>query len=180
MKPLEDFDSDASDDESSDASKLSVAQRRELFKKYLGYLAMKSDVQVVSKQSLTGSKAIILSSEQRVLPPESFVFTTTPSIIQMVESWATEFYEKDGDAGATGIRLKSLFRGSLRREKMKPYEVADDIIPLDCAGNPTVGYEWLPQPTRRVDLDERDAIFLEKNTRATIRALNFSEVVLQA
>ena len=160
--------------------RLSRAERREKFKKYMSLLAQKSDVEIVAHKAFSGSRAIHLSSEHRAEIPESFSFTTTPSLCAMFREWWTEFKSRDGDTGALGVKLKSLFRGTLLRESLKSYESADNTLAMEPPGNPNVGYSWLPTPTGKIEVELKDFIFLERNSRATLRVLNFAEIVLQA
>ena len=146
----------------------------------MSFLAEKSDVSVVPHKVVSGSRAIHLYSEQRADTPESFSFTTTGSLCAMFDEWWTDFKTRDGDTGALGVKLRSLFRSSLLRESLKPYESADGKLALDPPGNPNVGYSWLPKPEKKVEIEEKDLIFMERSSRATLRALNFMEVVLQA
>lgn len=144
------------------------------------FLATQSDVSVVKKKSVTGIRAIRLSSEDYSETPDSMSFTTTSALVQMFDAWWEEFKLKDGDSGALNIPFRSLFRGSLLRESLKPYEAADSKLPIEPPSNPNMGYSWLPQPVRRIEIAERDWIFMERNVRVALRALNFAEVVLQA
>ena len=66
------------------------------------------------------------------------------------------------------------------RESLKTYESADEKLRLEPPTNPNVGYGWMPGAPKRLDVEERDIIFLERGSRATCRALNMAEVVLQA
>ena len=144
------------------------------------FLATQSDVTIVRKKSVTGIRAIHLSSEDHTEVPDSMAFTTTSALDQMFQAWWDEFRVKDGDSGAMNIPFRTLFRGSLLRENLRPYEAADNKIPIEPPSNPNMGYTWLPQPVRRIDVGERDWIYLERNVRVALRALNFAEVVLQA
>ena len=146
----------------------------------MSFLAEKSDVEVVPHKVVSGSRAIHLSSEQRSEIPENFLFTTTGSVCAMFEEWWTEFKSRDGDAGTLNIKFRSLFRGTLLRESLKSYESADGKLCIEPPGNPNVGYSWLPAPAKTIELEVRDLIFLERNSRATLRVLNFIEIVLQA
>ena len=172
-------ESDDSGDEGSD-SRLSKAERRERFKLFMKFLADNSDVEVVPHKLVQGSGAIHLTSEQREEIPEGFSFTTTASLTDMFHVWWKEMIAKDGDLGVFGVKLKSMFRSSLVRESLKCYESADDKLTLEPPANPVAGFGWLPTPSKKMEMEERDVLFLERGCRATCRALNLAEIILQA
>ena len=154
--------------------------RREEFKKFLKFLAAESDVDILPHKVVTGSRAIRLCSENRSEIPEGFSFTTTKSLIEMFDEWCAEMKSRDGDSGSFGVKLKSIFRSSIVRESLKTYESGDSILRVEPALGPSSNLAWMPPPSKKIDVDERDLFFLEKNARATCRALNFAEIMLQA
>ena len=103
--------SDESDNEMGDSDKLSRAELRERFWKYLSFKAEGSDVELLSRKSVAASRAIHLGSEDRSESPESLTFSTTKSIINMIKVWWEEFKERDGDTGSMNLKLKQMFRG---------------------------------------------------------------------
>jgi hypothetical protein len=78
------------------------------------------------------------------------------------------------------VKLKSLFRSSLVRDSTRAYESADDVLKLEPVANPPGCFSWLPMPARKLEFDERDVLYMERSSRATCRALNFVEVILQS
>ena len=176
-----DVDEESLDSDSEgEGSRLTRAERRERFKAFMKFLAENSDVDVVPHKLIQGSGAIHLSSEQRDEIPEGFSFTTTPSLTNMFELWWKEMKSKDGDLGVFGVKLRSIFRSSIMRESLKCYESADEKLSLEPPANPVASFGWLPIPPKRMSVDERDLLFLERGCRASCRALNLAEVILQA
>ena len=53
------------------------------------------------------------------------------------------------------------------------------MLSVDPHDAPASSYHWLPTPSKRLELEERDYVYFEQQVRTTIRALNFVEVVLQ-
>ena len=149
-------------DEEGDDSRLTRAERREKFKAFMRFLAQNSDVEIVPHKLVQGSGAIHLSSEQRDEIPEGFSFTTTSSLVGMFELWWKELRAKDGDLGVFGVKLKSMFRSSIVRESLKCYESADDKLSLEPPANTIAGFGWLPTPSKKMDVEERDILFLER------------------
>ena len=97
----------------------------------------------------------------------------------MFEAWWEEFKVKDGQTGSCQIKLKQVFKGFGVRVSLKPYESADGVLSIDPPGNPNGSFAWLPQPPRKIELDEKDVIYWERNGRISLRALNFIEAILQ-
>ena len=98
----------------------------------------------------------------------------------MVKVWWEEFRERDGDTGSMNLKLRQMFKGFGVRVSLKPYESVDGTLSLEPPGNPNVGYSWLPQPPRVIEIHEKDLIQFERNARISLRAANFAEAVLQA
>ena len=97
----------------------------------------------------------------------------------MFEAWWLEFKDKDCKAGSFPSKLCFLFRGDGVKLSPQPYESGNGKLLFDPHDAPVLSYQWLPTPPRRLDIDERDFVVFERNTRATLRALNFIESVLQ-
>ena len=151
-----------------------------MFREFMSLLACKADVEAVPHRLPQGARSIHLSSEQFVESPEGCSFTTTNALLAMFEEYWSELRSRDGDSGSLGVKLKCLFKSSIMRESLKTYLAPDGKLAMEPPVVPNVAYSWLPAPSKQVDVDERDLLFLEKNARATCRALNFAEVVLQA
>ena len=160
-------------------TKLTRAERQERFRKYLNTIAKNSDVTIQPKKLFAAARAIHLSSEDHTDPPESLAFTTSLALVQMFDAWWDEFKLKDGQTGACQIKLKQIFKGFGVRVSLKPYESADGVLSIDPPGNPNGAFAWLPQPPRKIELDEKDVIYWERNGRISLRALNFIEAILQ-
>ena len=164
--------------ELSDEHKLTRAEKRERFKEYLGVIAECSDVNMV-KREVPMSKVIRLSSEEKIEIPQALHLTDTESLLRMIDAWWEDFSEKDGQAGPCMVKLKSVFRGSGIRLSTKPYESADGYLSMEPLANPPSCYSWLPAPPRKIELDEKDVISWERNSRVCLRVLNFVEAILQ-
>ena len=146
----------------------------------MSFLASNSDVEAVPHRVAQGARSIHLNSEQFTESPEGCSFTTTAALLAMFEEYWAELRLRDGDSGSLGVKMKCLFKSSIMRESLKTYSSPDDKLAMEPPAVPNVAYSWLPAPAKRIDIDERDVVFLERNARATCRALNFAEVVLQA
>ena len=168
------------DDYGPDALGVSKAERRRQFLEFMSTVATFADVSVEKKQKSVRTRSVVLSSENRDAQPDSLAFTTTPALVKMCKAWWSEFEERDGDAVSPQVKLRSLFRGSMSRNIARMYESPDDLLRLDAPSAPPAGYPWLPIPTKRVEIEERDVRFLESTARLALRASNFSEVLLQA
>ena len=168
------------DDSGPDALYKFKLERRRKFLEFMSLVAKSSDVSVERKQELLRTKAVVLPSERRELPPDSMAFTTTPALIEMAKAWWAEFENRDGDAVSPQVKWRTLFRGSISRNAARVYESPDDLLSLEAPSGPPSGYPWLPTPNRKVEFDERDVRFIESTARLALRASNFSEVILQA
>ena len=168
------------DDYGPDALGVSKAERRRQFLEFMSTVATFADVSVEKKQESVRTRSVVLSSKNRDAQPDSLAFTTTPALVAMCKAWWSEFEERDGDAVSPQVKLRSLFRGSMSRNIARMYESPDNLLRLDAPSAPPAGYPWLPIPTKRVEIEERDVRFLESTARLALRASNFSEVLLQA
>ena len=168
------------DDYGPDALGVSKAERRRQFLEFMSTVATFADVSVEKKQESVRTRSVVLSSKNRDAQPDSLAFTTTPALFKMCKAWWSEFEERDGDAVSPQVKLRSLFRGSMSRNIARMYESPDNLLRLDAPSAPPAGYPWLPIPTTRVEIEERDVRFLESTARLALRASNFSEVLLQA
>ena len=110
---------------------------------------------------------------------ESLALTTTSAFLRMFEAWWLEFKLKDGRAGTLQHKLKSLFKGSGVSVSLKPYESGDGFLAFDPQDAPPASYAWLPSPPKKVELVDGDLLFFERQSRISLRALNFVEVILQ-
>ena len=97
----------------------------------------------------------------------------------MAEAWWSEFRERDGKAGAMNVKFRSLFRGSIARVFNRMFQSPDDVLTLEPPLFPSVGYAWLPNPNRKVEMDERDVVFFDATWRLALRAANFAEIVFK-
>ena len=149
-------------------TKLTRAERQERFRNYLNTIAKNSDVTIQPKKLFPAARAIHLSSEDHTEPPESLAFTTSLALVQMFDAWWDEFKVKDGQTGACQIKLKQVFKGFGVRVSLKPYESADGVLSIDPPGNPNGAFAWLPQPPRKIELDEKDVIYWERNGRISL------------
>ena len=167
------------DDSGPDALYKFKLERRRKFLEFMSLVAKSSDVSVERKQELLRTKAVVLPSERRELPPDSMAFTTTPALIEMAKAvWPSLKIET-----ATQCRLKSNgghCSGAPSVAMQRVYESPDDLLSLEAPSGPPSGYPWLPTPNRKVEFDERDVRFIESTARLALRASNFSEVILQA
>ena len=143
-------------------------------------IASGADVTVQSKQTTLRTRSIMLSSENATSMPEGKAFSTTQSLLDMAQSWWSEFKERDGEGGALKVKLRSLFRGSITPVFKRMFESPDDVLALTPPLSPNVGYSWLPTPHKRIETDERDLVFFESASRLSLRAANFAEAILQA
>ena len=73
----------------------------------------------------------------------------------MATAWWNEFQERDGQAGALKVKLRTLFRGSITPVFRRMFESPDDFLSLQPPLAPDVWYSWLPNPSRCVETDER-------------------------
>ena len=149
------------------------------FRAFLKLLAEHSDVVVKPKVIFPTTSSIHLQSEDVQASDDSLALTTTDALLKMFEAWWLEFKTKDVVGGASQSKLRSLFRGAGVRASLKPYESADGILSFDPHEAPSSAYHWLPTPPKKLDIEERDYLYFERQVRTTIRALNFVEVVLQ-
>ena len=91
-----------------------------------------------------------------------------------------EFRERNGKGGALKVKLCSLFRGSSAREFTRIFQSPSDTFGLEPPLTSNIGYAWLSNPQKTVEIDERDLVFFEETSRLPLRAAKFSEVVLQS
>ena len=53
------------------------------------------------------------------------------------------------------------------------------FLAFDPPDAPPASYAWLPPPPKKVELVENDLLFFERQSRISLRALNFVEVIVQ-
>ena len=137
-------------------------------------------LQLNQSRTLSALDRSFFSSENATAMPERKAFSTTQSLLDMATAWWNEFQERDGQAGALKVKLRTLFRGSITPVFRRMFESPDNVLSLQPPLAPNVGYSWLHSPSRRVETDERDFVFLESASRLLLRAANFAEAILQA
>ena len=131
------------------------------------------------KKHSSSARAIHLTSEDAPVAEDSLALSTTGAFLRMFEAWWLEFKLKDGRAGTLQNKLRTLFKGSGVSVSLKPYEAGDGFLAFDPPDAPPASYAWLPPPPKKVELVENDLLFFERQSRISIRALNFAEVILQ-
>ena len=102
-------------------------------------IASSADVTVEAKQTALRTRSVVLSSENVTTMPESKAFSTTKSLRDMAAAWWNEFLERDGDAGAQKVKLKSMFRGSITPVFRRMFESPDNFLSLAPPLSPNVG-----------------------------------------
>ena len=126
----------------------------------MSIIASSADVTVEPKQNTLRTRSVILSSENASAMPESKAFSTTQSLLDMATAWWNEFQERDGQAGALKVKLRTLFRGSITPVFRRMFESPDDVFSLQPPLAPNVGYSWLPNPSRRIESEGARLCFL--------------------
>ena len=150
----------------TDALPSEYAPRSGRFRDFLRLLAQHSDVSVQARQVVASTGSIHLQSEDAPVSDDVLALTTTDALLQMFEAWWMEFKAKDCKSGSSPSKLCSLFRGGGVKVSLKPYESGDGKLSFDPHDAPLSSYQWLPSPSRRLDIDERDFVVFERNTRA--------------
>jgi len=121
-----------------------------------------------------------LKSEDTGDDKEEFLGLTTASGVKsMLQSWQSDFVNKDNEGGKTGnIKSMHLFRNKAFRPSMKPYQSGDGFVgPALKTSNRK--FEWFESKGPQATISDSDLVFLEGETRDMTQILNFKELLNQ-
>ena len=107
--------------------------------------------------------------------------TTASAVKNLISAWWDEFKRKDVTSiSQRAVKFNSVFKAKTNVPSLRPYLSADDEFCLDNPAKPVAAFQWLPTPSKEFKLAEFDLLHMERQSRGSVRVLNFMEAVLQA
>ena len=99
----------------------------------------------------------------------------------MITAWWDEFQRKDvTSTNQRAVKFNSVFKAKSNVPSLRPYMSSDNVFCLDNPAKPVAALQWLPVPPKEFKISEFDLLHMERQSRGSVRVINFMEALLQA
>ena len=147
----------------------------------LRFIADRSEVDLRPPVGSVNDGHVHLKSENIQSQNEFFSLTTASAVKDMICAWWDEFKRKDvTSTSQRAVKFNSVFKAKCNVPSLRPYMSADDQFCLENPAKPVAAFQWLPTPTKEFRIAEFDLLHMERQSRGSVRVINFMEALLQA
>ena len=99
----------------------------------------------------------------------------------MITAWWDELQRKDvTSTNQRAVKFNSVFKAKSNVPSLRPYMSSDNVFCLDNLAKPVAAFQWLPVPPKEFKISEFDLLHMERQSRGSVRVINFMEALFQA